>query len=59
MHTPSDDNGAPLRPQLCAQPVAFPPKSDDGITMIRGILVAGTASLILWGIGIVAVMLLR
>lgn len=59
MHTTSGDDPSPLGPQLCVRPVSFANQSDDGITVFRGMLIAATASIVLWGVGIVIVMVLR
>jgi hypothetical protein len=58
MHTSSGDQ-SPLGPQLCSEPIRLQPSHDDGMTAFRGILIAGTASIVLWGICIVVVMMLR
>lgn len=59
MQTTSGDPRSPLGPQLCARPISPADESDDGISAFRGMLIAGTASIILWGICIVVVMMLR
>jgi hypothetical protein len=50
---------SPLGPQLCPPPAQLKPADDDGITAVRGMLIAATASIVLWGLGIVLVMLIR
>jgi hypothetical protein len=59
MPTTSPDGQSPLGPQLCSPPIPLLQSEDDGITLFRGMLVAGTASVIFWGVCIVLVMMLR
>lgn len=59
MHTSPRDGNSPLGPQLCSTQGGCQSQDDDGITAFRGMLLAGTASIILWGICIAVVMMLR
>jgi hypothetical protein len=59
MPTTSHDDKPQLSPQLCIPRIHAPHQNDEGITAFRGMLVAGTASIVLWGVCIVLIMMLR
>jgi hypothetical protein len=59
MRAISKNGQSPLGPQLCPRPIQLEKSDDDGISVFRGMLIAGTASIVLWGIFIALVMMLR
>ena len=60
MQTTSGEDRSTSGPQLCArQPSIVQDDDDDGVVVFRGMMIAATVSIILWGIGIVVVMMLR
>lgn len=48
-----------LAPHLASPEFQTETHEDDGMTTFRGLLVAGTASAILWGVGLVIALFLR
>ncbi len=58
MPTTSADDELSAGPDFCLRSGRLPGK-DDGFSAVSGILVALTASLALWGLGVVIVVMLR
>lgn len=59
MYTSPGNEDPRLGSSICLGPIGLQCDDDDGMTLFRGILVAGAASLLLWGICIVTVIMLR
>ncbi len=60
MQTTSGEDRSTPGPQLCATPAKFvQDDDDDGVVIFRGMMIAATVSLMLWGIGVAIVMMLR
>jgi hypothetical protein len=59
MRTTSGGGGSSLGPQLCPRPLSDARDEDNEFTLFRAMLIGGTASVILWGICIVVVLILR
>lgn len=59
MRTTSGRSESPLGPRLCPRPLRDPRDDEDEFTLFLAMLIAGTISVILWGVGIVVLLIIR